>query len=169
MLTFQLGYCALENIFISGTWVRPFESYMSWCEVQSTFTLSNIIVISHCIACMLTTFACHAYIMFQAQNNTCAVNIKHTFMAFIYFVSITFYLFFFFNVSLMFKQVIPQTIYILVFGPLFINIGFLIKERESTFPIIADLIKNPCVSVSTATQELPSMYPDWLEMYPVNE
>ena len=107
--------------------------------------------------------------MFKAQNNTCVVIIKHSFVAFIGVASCNVHLVLLYNIELIMKQAIPYTIHSFVTVPLFINIGFLIKERESTFPIIENLIKNPCTSINTVTPDLPSMYPDWLEMYPVIE
>ena len=162
---------ALRIIELSGKWVRSFESYMSWCQIHSRFNLSTIITFLHAVALIMIILVCQAYIMFKASNNTytCAVIIKHTFVAFIFIVASTIHLTLIYNIQLIFKNAIPYTIHLFVIVPLFINIGFLIKERESTFPIIENLIKNPCTSINTVTPDLPSMYPDWLEMYPVHE
>ena len=164
------GKSALKQSFISGTWVRPIESYITWCQIQSKINFSFIISLLHATALILIILVCQAYVLFKAQINTCAVIIKHSFVAFIFFASITINLLLLFNIEFNIKQAIPISIYLFIILPLFINIGFLIKEREFTFPIIEDLLKNPCSSsVSTVTQDSPSMYPDWLEMYPVHE
>ena len=77
---------ALRIIELSGKWVRSFGSYMSWCQIHSRFNLSTIITFLHAVALIMIILVCQAYIMFKASNNTytCAVIIKHTFVASIF-------------------------------------------------------------------------------------
>ena len=107
--------------------------------------------------------------MFKAQNNTCVVIIKHSFVAFIGVASCAIHLILLYNIELIKKQAIPYTIHSFVMVPLFIYIGFLIKEKDSTFQIFKDLMKKPCTPMNTVTPDLQIVYPDWLEMYPVHE
>ena len=93
------------------------------------------------------------------------ITIKHTFSAFLLASGIVLGIFLLVKAKLNVFLIIPTNVFVLTPLPLFVNLGFLLKENKETFPIVSKIAKNPCMLFLPENQ----VSPDWLEMYPVHE
>ena len=156
-------------IFITGKMLRPIESYLSWCQITADLNASTISIIVDYFSALIVILICQAYIQCHTGFNlSFATVFKHIFAAILLAIVLAIGIPLIFYESYNIFNIIPAMFCLLTLLSIFINVGFMIKEHEQTFPIIVDLVTKPSSVILPEGQEL-QMYPSWLEMYPVHE
>ena len=141
--------------------VRPFESYLSWCEVQAYWNATSLFMIILSLTVIIVIIVCQTYIQIKAGTSLSCITIKHTFTALLLMFLTSTVIYLVINYELNVFNVLPLIGCIVGGLPLCMNIGFLIKEHTETFPLVHDLFTHPCSVILPEPQEM--------QMYPVFE
>ena len=121
------------------------------------------------MSALAVILVCQAYIQCQTGFNlSFTVTFKHSFVAVLIATLLSLAIPIIYYKKDLFN-ILPANYCFLVLMALFINVGFMIKEQEQTFPLIVKLVTKPSSIVLPEGGSQLQMYPSWLEMYPVNE
>ena len=101
---------------------------------------------------------CQAYVQYHAGLNISMITVKHAFIAFICIACNIVVLSFVAFPKINTANVIPINMCIAIMMPIWFNIGFLVKEHTSTFPIIVKMVSTSGSVVSPLTEDV-HMYP----------